>query len=84
MLAEELTDLAGQVGALKAQIDNLNRRLINHQGDEREQRRELGRLAGECLSLRLAFLYKIEEHWSEVLGALRRDCRPNGDGGEGK
>jgi hypothetical protein len=70
-LADELAEIAGKVGALRAQIDNINRRLVNHQGDEREQRRELGRLSGECLSLRLALLYKLEEHWPEVLASLR-------------
>jgi hypothetical protein len=76
-LADELAEIAGKVGSLKAQIDNINRRRINHQGDDRELSRELGALSGECLSLRLSMLYKIEDNWPEVLGALRAK-----DGGE--
>jgi hypothetical protein len=70
MLADELSEIVAKVAVLRAQLDIISTRLINHVGDERELRREQGRLSGVCLSLRLAFLYKVEDNWPAVLAAL--------------
>ena len=70
-LYDELADIACRVGTLKAKIDHINLRLLNRQGDEREQQHERAALCGERLSLRLALLYKIEDNWPVVLQALR-------------
>lgn len=71
--ADELAEIAANVAGLRVQLDRLSSRIINSTAQDtvHKMRIEQGKLMGECLSLRLAILYKIEEHWPEVLTALR-------------
>lgn len=83
-LAEELAELAGKVRGLKSELERLSVRIVNEprKVERSELRREQGALAGECLSLRLAMLYKIEDNWPAVLNALR--ATPAVTGNKGK
>jgi hypothetical protein len=70
--AEELNRLYQQIQMEKGVLDQIATRLMNLRPGEDGHglRMEKGRLAGECLSHRLAFLYKIEDAWPEIYGTL--------------
>jgi hypothetical protein len=57
-LADELTELAAKVEGCKTMAGRTA-------GIERSK------LLGEALSYRLAILYKVEDHWGEVIESLR-------------
>lgn len=58
-LADELTELAAKAEGCKTMAG-------------RTLSIERSKLLGEALSYRLAILYKIEEHWGDVIESLRQ------------
>lgn len=74
-LADELAGIAVKVAGLKMELERLSARIVTSTAEDAKHRMriEQGKLMGECLSHRLAMLYKIEDNWPQVLAALRYD-----------
>jgi hypothetical protein len=71
-LTDELTELHAKIETARAVIDSFTHRMqvSTSQSYVDSLRRERARLQAECLNLRLARMYKIEDNWEAIIAAL--------------